>query len=62
MKMTKIRQKAKGLGVNPGRMSKTNLIRAIQQAEGNPTCFGSAHDFCDRYDCCWREDCLTKEV
>lgn len=45
--------------MNPARMSKGEIIRAIQEAEGNFPCFGTARDgFCDREDCMWKEDCL----
>ena len=43
-------------------MSKGEIIRAIQEAEGNFPCFGTARDgHCDREDCAWKEDCLTTE-
>jgi hypothetical protein len=34
------------------------LIRRIQRAEGNFDCFGTAIDYCDQSQCCFREDCL----
>ena len=40
------------------RLRKAELIRAIQQHEGNYPCFGTAEGFCDRRDCLWREDCI----
>lgn len=59
MKIQKIRSIAKEAGVNSARRSKGEIIRAIQEAEGNFPCFGTARDgFCDREDCMWREDCL----
>ena len=43
-------------------MSKGEIIRAIQEAEGNFQCFGTARDgCCDRGDCAWREDCIPQE-
>lgn len=59
MKMQEIREIAKPLGVRPGKLSKTDLIRAIQKAEGNNDCFGrgSAQE-CGQPACLWREDCL----
>ena len=39
-------------------MKKEDLIRAIQEKEGNFPCFGSAMEHCSQEDCCWREDCL----
>jgi hypothetical protein len=59
MKIQKIRSIAKKTGVNSARRSRGGIIRAIQEAEGNFPCFGTARDgFCDREDCAWREDCL----
>jgi len=34
------------------------LIRSVQRQEGNPDCFGTAKDYCDRKDCCWRTYCM----
>lgn len=62
MKIQKVRAIAKANGVNSARMSKGEIIRAIQEAEGNFPCFGTARDgFCDREECAWREDCLPRE-
>lgn len=58
MKIQNIKKKAKSLGINAGKMKKTDLIRAIQRAEGNFDCFGSATDYCDQLNCAWRGDCL----
>jgi hypothetical protein len=55
-----IRGMAKGLGVNTYRMRKTDVIHAIQRAEGNPDCFGSPRvDACGEDRCLWREDCVS---
>ena len=58
MKLSEIKKKAKKLGVKPGKMGKTELIRSIQRAEGNFDCFGTATDYCDQLGCSWRDDCL----
>lgn len=59
MKVLDIKKKAKDVGVNPGKMDKAEIIKAIQIAEGNFDCFGTANDGnCDQVDCCWRDDCL----
>ncbi|MEK6696909.1 MAG: SAP domain-containing protein [Candidatus Deferrimicrobiota bacterium] len=59
MKIQKVRAIAKAKGVNSARKSKGEIIRAIQEAEGNFPCFGTARDgCCDREDCAWKEDCL----
>jgi hypothetical protein len=61
--MADIRKKAKKVGVsgNVVGMKKTDLIKAIQRAEGNPECFGTASAYCDQAKCSWREDCLPKK-
>ena len=60
MKMNEIKMKAKALGIKVmATTKKTDLIRQIQRAEGNFDCFGRAEDFCDQWDCYFREDCLS---
>ncbi len=59
MKIQRVRAIAKMKGVNSARKSKGEIIRAIQEAEGNFPCFGTAWDgYCDREDCAWKESCL----
>ncbi len=58
MKIGQIKEKAQALGINPGKMKKTELIHAIQHAEGNTACFGTAEGFCPNSDCCFMHDCL----
>jgi hypothetical protein len=41
-------------------VSKADLIRKIQTAEGNWPCFRTAERTCDRSDCLWRGDCVGK--
>lgn len=60
MKMQEVRQKAKELGLKDTfGLTKAELIKKIQRAEGNFDCFGTAKDYCDQFQCCFREDCLT---
>jgi hypothetical protein len=59
MKLEDIKKRAKEQGINVAGLTKKDLIRTIQIYEGNYPCFGSADNYCDRWDCCWREDCLT---
>jgi len=60
--MQEIRERAKALGLKDTfGSSKADLIRRIQHAEGNFDCFGTATDYCDQYDCCFREDCLKPQ-
>jgi hypothetical protein len=57
MRMAEVKEKAKQLGIKPGRMRKAELIRAIQKAEGNIPCFQTDVDACGETGCCWRDDC-----
>jgi len=58
MKMDEIRIIAKGRGVASGKLTKAELIRAIQRAEGNPCCFATAErERCGQLQCLWRQDC-----
>ncbi len=61
MLMDEVRARAKSLGVKTARTKKVEIIRAIQRAEGNFPCFGTADGYCDQLDCCFREDCLEKK-
>jgi hypothetical protein len=56
--LTDIKRKAKNLGITPGKMSKTDLIRTIQQAEGYTPCFGTTNGHCWQSECCFMTDCL----
>ena len=58
MTIEEIKSKAKNVGVTPGKMKKTDLIRKIQTAEGNFPCFQTAGSECDQMNCLWRKDCL----
>ncbi len=59
MKMRELRQMAKRVGVEViPEMGKGNIIKAIQKAEGNFDCFGTAVGYCDQEKCSFREDCL----
>jgi len=58
MNMPEIRLKATALGLRPGKMRKTDLIHAIQTAEGCTPCFGRSGGQCFYSDCCFTKDCL----
>jgi hypothetical protein len=59
MTLKEIKGIAKEKGVKVGNMKKENMIRAIQRAEGNFDCFGTAKaGVCNQADCLWRMDCL----
>jgi hypothetical protein len=59
MKMEEIRLKARALGIKTKGVRKNDLIGEIQKKEGNFDCFGTTEDYCDQWNCCVREDCLT---
>ncbi len=61
MKMQEVRTKAKALRINSFGKKKADLIREIQQKEGNFSCYGTATDYCDQLDCCFRSSCLGEE-
>lgn len=57
MTLKQIRDKARVVGVkNYARYTKENLIRIIQQTEGNAPCFKDIPD-CWEFGCLWREEC-----
>ncbi|MCX5863849.1 MAG: hypothetical protein NTW42_02085 [Deltaproteobacteria bacterium] len=63
MDMTQVKEKAKQLGIQVGKMKKVDLIRAIQSKEGNFPCFETAKDYCSQLTCAWRKACLpSKEM
>ena len=52
-----IRAKAREMGVkNYSKMSKVDLIHAIQEKEGNAACYQNIED-CQQHDCLWRPEC-----
>ncbi len=58
MKIKDISKMAEKHGVKAGNMDKTQLIRAIQKAEGNNNCFATSQaKTCGQKSCLWREDC-----
>jgi len=58
MKLDEIKEIARQHNIKPGKMKKNELIRAIQQAEGNEQCFDTGKaDQCGQESCLWREDC-----
>lgn len=59
--VTEIKKKAKTMGISNQKMSKEEMIHAIQSAEGNYPCFGTADKYCDQDECLWRDECLSKD-
>ena len=63
MKNKEIQKIAERLGIVPAGLAKDDLIRAIQRAEGNFDCYGSAAEgYCDQEGCLWRGDCLPESA
>ena len=60
MNVTEIMERGQSLGITGLEgMSKGDMIRAIQIAEGSRDCFGNLwRRDCQEYECYWREDCL----
>jgi len=60
MKINDVRKIAKGMDINTYRMKKEDIIRAVQRAENNIVCFGTARvESCNEEECSWRDDCLS---
>jgi hypothetical protein len=62
MTLNKVREMAKRMNLDPGSRDKKELIRFIQEQEGNIPCFKTSQPSCDQYDCCWRSDCKPGEM
>ena len=62
MNMTEIREKARALGIIPGKMKKAELIHNIQIAEGCIPCYGRSNGECAHTDCCFLQDCLKTSM
>jgi hypothetical protein len=58
MRVVEIKEIAKKNGIKTGKLKKAELVRAIQEHEGNKPCFQTAVDACDQSVCCWRSDCI----
>lgn len=58
MHMQKIRGIAETMGIKPGKLNKTHLVREIQRQEGNFQCFAQdVEGTCDQFNCLWMGDC-----
>jgi hypothetical protein len=61
MTLKDIREIAKHYDIKAAKMKKDELIKAVQRAEGNFDCFGSAiSGYCSQDDCLWKSDCTGK--
>lgn len=58
MKLDAIKVIARQHEIKTGKSTKSDLVRLIQEAEGNVPCFNSNSSMmCGQSDCLWREDC-----
>jgi hypothetical protein len=63
MDIQQIRRIALSMGIRTKGIEKADLVRAIQRAEGNFDCYGTAVDEeCDQESCLWKEDCFFESV
>ena len=62
MTMPDIRERAKTLGITPGKLKKAELIHTIQVAEFCTPCYGLSNGECPWLDCCWRSDCFKTKA
>ena len=62
MTVPEIRERAKMMGITPGKMKKAELIHAIQMAEGCTPCYGRSNGQCPWLECCWRTDCFKAKA
>ncbi len=59
MKMDGVKKLAEQVGIKPGKLRKAELVRAIQDKEGNIPCYATnSSETCGQPDCCWRDDCI----
>lgn len=60
MRLSAVEKIAKSKGIkNTWKFTKPELIKTIQETEGNTSCFASINrKNCAEINCCWRSDCL----
>lgn len=58
MKLEAVKQIAKNRGLQVRNMKKAEIIRAIQQDEGNNPCYNTGSSAtCGQENCLWKDDC-----
>ena len=58
MRLDDIKEIAKQHNIKTGKLKKADLVKTIQQAEGNEVCFETGQAaVCGQLSCLWREDC-----
>lgn len=58
MTIRELQKMARSLGIDTGGLNRVGLVRAIQRAEGNFACFGTAIGSCDQIKCRFLEYCI----
>ena len=59
MKLDEIKEIAKQHKIKAGKQKKSELVRAIQLAEGNIPCFDTGQvEECTQEACLWKSDCI----
>jgi hypothetical protein len=59
MEITNIHSIANSRGIKTDNLFKHEVIKAIQTAEGNFDCYGTARNgVCDQVGCAWLGDCI----
>lgn len=54
---------AKQFDISDSGLSNIDLIRKVQQSEGNFDCYAKASEaVCDQSECLWRDGCLQESV
>ena len=62
MNTSQILRKAEEMGIEPGGMVQTDLIRSIQRAEGKIDCYATdRYRTCAEEECIWRQGCLKDQ-
>jgi len=60
MRLEEILKLARGMNIQTAGLSKTDMIRGFQRAEGNIDCFGTERiRVCQEKACLWKTDCMT---
>jgi hypothetical protein len=63
MTLQEIKAIARSNGMRIRNMKKENIIRTLQQIEGNASCFATDEvRECGQENCLWRHDCLLYEL
>ena len=62
MQTEQARKNARDIERKIGWKARRELIRTIQEGKGEAPCFQSGKEFCDQFDCRWRDECKPGAV